>query len=104
MWLDVALCAAIVVLGLLLGWCLAGKLLFPLRPGAQTVYFLTEEEPSLEREVRAVAWLRSAGLFDGMILLVLREENGPTAELARALTRRYSFVEYCMAQDWKNGW
>ena len=103
MLLDVILCAAIVMLILMLLWCLAGRCLLPVRADARLVYFLTAEEPALERQVRAVSWLRNSGAFDGTLLLVTSDCGEQTQVLAAALSRRYDFVESCTYQDLKDG-
>ena len=99
MLLDVIICAAIAWLLLMLLWCLAGRLLLPVRPDARTVYRLTAEEPALERQVRAANWLRSAGLFDGTLVLVTGDAPEAVRALAEALARRYPFVECCDTEE-----
>lgn len=103
MLLDVILCAAIAMLLLVLVWCLIGRMLLPTRAGAQLVYFLNGEEPALERQVRAVNWLRNSGLFDGTLLLVTTDADSAACVLAEALARRFEFVECCTFQDLKDG-
>ena len=103
MLLDVILCAVIAMLVLVLVWCLIGRMLLPVRAGAQLVYFLNGEEAALERQVRAVNWMRSSGLFDGTLLLVTADADAAACVLAEALARRYDFVECCTYQDLKDG-
>ena len=103
MLLDVILCAAIAMLVLVLVWCLIGRMLLPMRAGAHLVYFLNGEEAALERQVRAVNWLRCSGLFDGTLLLVTTDADETACVLAEALTRRYLFVECCTYEDLKDG-
>ena len=103
MLLDVILCAAIVMMVLVLVWCLIGRMLLPVRAGAQLVYFLNGEEAVLERQVRVVNWLRNSGLFDGTLLLVTTDADRPARVLAEALARRFAFVECCTFQDLKDG-
>ena len=103
MLLDVILCAGIALLLLVLLWCLAGRCLLPVRPGAQLIFYLSAAEPALERQVRAVSWLRNSGLFDGTLLLVVPADAAQTLVLAEALSRRYLFVECCRYDDWKHG-
>lgn len=102
MLLDVILCAGIALLLLVLLWCLAGRCLLPVRPGAQLIYYLSADEPALERQVRAVNWLCNSGLFDGTLLLVAPADAAHTLVLAEALSRRYLFVECCTDDDWKH--
>ena len=103
MLIEVLLCAVIAMLILVLAWCIVGRMLLPVRTAAKLVYFLTGEEPALERQVRAVSWLRSSGLFDGMLLLVTADASETACVLAAALARRYDFVECCTYQDLKDG-
>ena len=67
------------------------------------VFFLAGREAALERQVRAVNWLRCSGLFDGTLLLVTTDADETARVLAEALTRRYLFVECCTYQDLKDG-
>ena len=103
MLLDVILCAAIAMLLLTLIWCLIGRLLLPMRAEARMVFFLAGREAALERQVRAVNWLRCSGLFDGTLLLVTPDADETARVLAEALTRRYLFVECCTYEDLKDG-
>ena len=103
MLLDVILCAAIAMLVLVLIWCLTGRMLLPMRAGAHLVYFLNGEEAALERQVRAVNWLRCSGLFDGTLLLVTTDADTAACELAEVLALRFDFVECCTYQDLKDG-
>ena len=103
MLLDVILCAAIAMLFLVLVWCLIGRLLLPMREGARMVFFLVGRETALERQVRAVNWLRCSGLFDGTLLLVTTDTDETTCALAGALARRFDFVECCTFEDLKDG-
>ena len=103
MLLDVILCAAIAMLLLVLNWCLIGRLLLPMRAEARMVFFLAGREAALERQVRAVNWLRCSGLFDGTLLLVMTDADETARVLAEALTRRYLFVECCTYEDLKDG-
>ena len=103
MLIEVLLCALIAMLILVLAWCIVGRLLLPVRPEAKLVYFLTGGEPALERQVRAVNWLRNSGLFDGTLLLVTTDADETARALSSALTRRYDFVECCTYEDLKDG-
>ena len=100
MLIDVILCAAIAMLVLLIVWCLLGRLLLPVRPGAALVYWLAEDEPALERQVRAVNWLRSSGLFDGTLYLVCPGEDGASFAAVAALERQFPFVRCVKDSEW----
>lgn len=71
--------------------------------GGQNGLFLAGREAALERQVRAVNWLRCSGLFDGTLLLVTTDADETARVLAEALTRRYLFVECCTYEDLKDG-
>ena len=103
MLLDVILWAAIAMLLLVLIWCLIGRMLLPMRAEARMVFFLAGREAALERQVRAVNWLRCSGLFDGTLLLVTTDADTAACELAEVLALRFDFVECCTYQDLKDG-
>ena len=91
--LDVILCAAIAMLLLTLIWCLIGRLLLPMRAEARMVFFLAGREAALERQVRAVNWLRCSGLLDGTLLRVPTEAGAPAAGADEAFARPWVSCE-----------
>lgn len=92
-WMIV--CALLASGGLVLFfWALFGGCVLPPRQEAQTVYRLRQEEPQLERQVRAFVWARQSGLAAGKLVLAGCCETAETAALARQLAAQYDCVEY----------
>ena len=68
--LAVLICAlwCVGILGLV--WCLAGWFLLPLAGNQMTVLFPDGNDGSLERQLRTIEWLRSAGLSKGTVFVL----------------------------------
>ena len=82
------------VLGIALAvWCLGGWMLLCVRRSCWTVFFLSGQEPQLEQQVRAFAFLRGSGLLHGSLLLVDCGLDECARIRAEALGAQHGYVE-----------
>ena len=94
MFLDVILCTLICVAILTLVWCLAGWCLLPLSDRQATILVPDRRDGALERQLRAIEWLRVPGLLRGPVYVAcddLDEEARTEAE-AFSSSRSYLYV------------
>ena len=102
MWMLMeAVLTLLAALGLgFLVWLLFGRMLHPL-PGSELTVLLPgrDDGTTLERDVRAIRWLRGLGLLRCPVVIADVSLTAEGRELARRLAARWSEVSVVPAQE-----
>ena len=96
---DVILCTLLSLGILLLLWCVTGFALLPL-PRRQTILLEPERKDGwqLERQLRALLWLRAAGLSRGQVYVLTDSLSRQALRELQAFTEQQTGV-YCITRE-----